>query len=878
LTPVTSGYKSLQTRSAAKRLENIYFARIGSNDDPVAAAKRVAGYRAIDYAEPMYYHYTTVIPNDPSYLQQSFFDLIEAQQAWDVVKGSEGSVVIAIVDGGTDIDHPDLMSNIWTNPGEVPGNNQDDDDNGFVDDIHGWNFANDSNDPTGLANTPGNADHGTHTAGLAAAVTNNGIGVAGASWNAKIMAINVSSDHEDLTLGHLTKGILYAMNNGADIISLSLGHSGGASAFEQDLINTATDMGIAVIAAAGNDNNSIPHFPSSYKNVLSVAATGNTDRKAGFSNYGPTVDVTAPGFQILSTINNGLYGEESGTSMSTPIVSGLAALLLTQHRDWIGVQALEQIRVTADDIDDLNPSYRGQLGFGRVNARRAVTEVSPSIRVTGAQFSDQNLDGIIQPGEQVEIALTVRNYLATSDPFTLTIEHTDPNVTLAANSISGSGLGTLAEVTLPPIVATISENAPSGHPVNFSVQISAGVYQDRDSFRLTILPTFGNLAGNNIGVTVTNVGRIGFGDPNDSGSGIGFTFENGPNLLFEGSIIAGTGPQKISNAARNAVSFDDDFSVTTDGEVQIFTPGIIADQESLTRFDDSKANDPMNIRITQETYASDAAENTDFVVFRYNIENLGMAALQNFHFGFFFDWDLDAETFATNVIRWTENKRLGYVYDSGTGPGTFAGVSLLTDGGFSFRAIHNDETHQNNPSWGVYDNFTDAEKWEAISGGVVHTNAGPADVSFSIGTGPFTIGSNELLEVAFAMIAGTNETDLHLNADRARAYWESTLTTAVEDGKTLPAQFSLAQNYPNPFNPATRIIYDIAEGGDVRLTIFNLKGQEVTVLVAGHQSRGTHRVTWDGRDRNGRLMSAGLYIYRLESGNFVESRRMLFLK
>src|SRR5262249_41755021 len=137
-------------------------------------------------------------PNDPSYVfQANYFNSMKFPASWDIAKGSQGQAIVALVDGGTQWLHPDLQANVWTNPGEIPGNGIDDDHNGFIDDVHGWNFANDSNDPTGLPATPTNGAHGTHTAGIACAVTDNGAGVAGTSWNAKLMPINASSPSND---------------------------------------------------------------------------------------------------------------------------------------------------------------------------------------------------------------------------------------------------------------------------------------------------------------------------------------------------------------------------------------------------------------------------------------------------------------------------------------------------------------------------------------------------------------------------------------------------------------------------------------------------------------------------------------------------------
>ena len=169
-------------------------------------------------------------------------------------------MIIALVDGGTDIHHRDLQQNIWINDGEIPGNQVDDDGNGYIDDIYGWNFVNNSGDPTGSEITPVNQDHGTHTAGIASAVSNNHTGVAGMAWNAKIMGINCSDPGTDRTILYGYEGIKYAAENGADVINCSWGRSGIYSSFEADMIAYATSLGSVVVAAAGNEASTSPQL------------------------------------------------------------------------------------------------------------------------------------------------------------------------------------------------------------------------------------------------------------------------------------------------------------------------------------------------------------------------------------------------------------------------------------------------------------------------------------------------------------------------------------------------------------------------------------------------------------------------------------------
>lgn len=886
LKPVLSETRKRRSAAVELGLDRVYFADFNANVSPSLVAEDLQQDANVEYAEPKYVHRLAAIPNDPSYSDQDFFTTVKAAQAWDVVKGEQGNAIIAIIDGGTDLDHPDLRANFWVNAGEIPGNGFDDDNNGFTDDVNGWNFANNTGDPTGLSNTPQNADHGTHTAGIACAVTNNGAGVAGMSWNAKLMGLNVSSPNSDRSLTFGYEGILYAVDNGAHIISLSWGRGGSASAFEQEVIDYAVNAGAAVIAAAGNDNASALYYPAGYRNVVAVANTNTNDVRNGFSNFGTWVDVAAPGTNILSTWNNGRYGSFSGTSMSCPLVAGLVALVKTQHPAWTGTQAVEQVRVTADNIDTQNPGFVGLLGRGRINALRAVTESGPSLRIAGVTFTDGDGDGIIEPGESVTVQVKIINYLATAANVNLTLSESDPYITVNTAVAAIASLGTLEEKTpAAPFRFTVAGNAPSGHPIDFVLDISAGSYSDRDRFSLTVLPTHGSLSVNNIETTVTNIGRLGYADSDQSARGVGFKYQGGPTLLFEGAIICGNSISRISNAARgvfvnNQLTFDKDFTVAAGGDLRIFRPGARSGEESAGIFEDKAANSPLNIRITQETFADTGAAYEDFILLRYTVENLSAAELNNFYFGYFLDWDIIAGSGAGDIAAYDGNRRLGYCYNTTTGPRTYAGMSLIEGGNTSFRAIYNDQNAAANPTWGIYDGFTDAEKWESLLGGVSFTSAGPEDVSFVIGAGPHRIPANGKLTLGFAVLAGGNLQDLQANADAAVQFWNALFTTAVEEGPApaRPRAFALEQNYPNPFNPETAFEFRLPQPAQIQLDVFDLTGRRLRTLAQKKLAAGVYKEKWDGKNDAGEPVPSGVYVYRLRAGSFVQSRKMILLR
>jgi subtilisin family serine protease len=331
----------------------------------------------IEYAEKAPLYKVSYLPNDihPS---QWALSKINAIQAWDISKGS-AQITIAIVDNAVSTTHEDLKENIWVNPNEIPNNGIDDDLNGFVDDVNGWDVADNNNNPNPPDSFSSNSyfTHGTHCAGIASATTDNNKGVAAIGFNTKIIAVKCSRDNsadEGRTLSHAYDGVYYAIQAKADIISMSWGGSSGSFLTGENIINAANALGIVLISAAGNNNHSEKHYPAAYNPVISVGSTDQADLKSSFSNYGDWVDLMAPGSSIYSTLSgaNNAYGTRSGTSMSCPMVAGLSALVLEQNPGLSPTQVKNILMNGCDNIDLLNPGHSGKLGAGRINAQKTL--------------------------------------------------------------------------------------------------------------------------------------------------------------------------------------------------------------------------------------------------------------------------------------------------------------------------------------------------------------------------------------------------------------------------------------------------------------------------------------------------------------------------
>jgi subtilisin family serine protease len=281
---------------------------------------------SVEYAEPNYlYHSDATGANDPLFSQQwalqNVLDTdVEAQDAWDTSTGSD--VLIGVLDSGIDRTHPDLVDNIFVNPNEIAGNGIDDDGNGLVDDVHGWDFAYNTNDPSDALG------HGTHIAGIIAARGNNGIGIAGLNWTARLLPIKCLRDSGLGSLDALLNSIEYARSMGVRVINASWG--GPKSIALADAIRMVERDGILFVTSAGNDASPYgTEYPASYDidNIISVASIDSSGALSSFSNYGSTIDLAAPGNSVLSCKPGGKYVRKSGTSMAAPHVTGAAALV-----------------------------------------------------------------------------------------------------------------------------------------------------------------------------------------------------------------------------------------------------------------------------------------------------------------------------------------------------------------------------------------------------------------------------------------------------------------------------------------------------------------------------------------------------------------------
>ncbi len=451
-----------QARSATNTgLEHLYRIQWNSAIGVEQAVAALSADAAVAYAEPDYIARPALAPNDPLFAQQWWAASTHLPLAWDATTGAL-TVTIAVVDGGIDLDHPDLQSRLWTNPGEIADNGVDDDNNGFVDDFNGWDFVYASN------NLQDENGHGTEVAGVAAATGSNGQGIAGVCWGCRIMPVKVMQPSGVVNYSALARGIAYAAAKGAHVINLSVGGYADSKTLHTVIQDAA--LTAVIVAGAGNDSVATPFYPAAYPEVLAVAATDESGQRAALSNYGNWVDLAAPGVNIVTTFDGGTWGATSGTSVAAPVVSGVAGLVKSLHPNWTSNQVAAHVRQTAAAIATGSALDANGVGAGLVDAAGAVQPPQIALVIEGYALNDV-AGGVVAPNStNNQLVVQVRNTWYDAGDVHGQLSSSDPAVTVVEGA---AAFGTLA--------TGVAANSPT-----LRFNLGAAAYDSAVPFMLTL--------------------------------------------------------------------------------------------------------------------------------------------------------------------------------------------------------------------------------------------------------------------------------------------------------------------------------------------------------------------------------------------------------
>jgi serine protease len=798
---------------------------------------------------------TFIDPNDPDTDLLWALDKVEAPAAWNLHQ-CQGTVLLAVVDTGCQRDHPDLAANLYTNIAEQQGQaGVDDDGNGYIDDIQGYDVRDQDNNP---GPEPGDISHGTHTSGTAACVTNNNTGVASIGWNPRLLPVRAGHSRS-ISAG--IEGIHFALASGARIISCSWGGD-SYSFYEQTVIEGALAAGSLVVAAAGNNGNTVPHYPATYEGVLAVSSLDENDILAPGSTRGHWVELAAPGVDIWSTINGSSYGSKSGTSMATPQVAALCALVASLHPGWSPQQIREQVIFTCDSVDNLNPGAAGLLGRGRINARRSLEESPATIDLVQVDFEDANGNGIPDLGEAIDLDLRLRVDLGSLSGISATLSSTDARLTITDGSSSYGALSAGQSAIGDGFALTIGTDIPTGTRVELVLTITAGGgFVHHESFPLVVAPIHATHDNSNLNLTVSSHAAIGYFDFEENEAvGQGFRWPAaGANHLYVGSLLLAHQPSgTVADVASYLSGHAPDFASVPGSLISLSEVG--DEQRISASFNDSPMPVPLGLEVDLLSRTLDRDGLRDAVVLEYQVRNTGDAPLAGVRAGLWMDFDIDG-TWANDTGGWDATHALGYATDSG---GPFIGLLLLSDEAAGYR-------HCRWNDWSA-GGLQDPELISYLTGGFNQTQGTTADDWQCCLAGPdFALGAGAVRSVVFGLVAGATLEALGQNADELRSWWQE--TGVDEPPLPRPTGFARVEISPNPFNPATRIDLDLDRGTRVAWTVYDLTGRRLLDSPETLLPAGRHRLPLDLAEA-----ASGVYLLTVFLDGVPRTHRITLLK
>ncbi len=836
----------------------------------------------------------------PSDTVQTSLRVIGADSMWALGYTGAGRLLCSF-DTGVDGAHP-ALSHSWR------GNNGYTWQESWYSPVDGDSFPH-------VVTNSSSPQHGTHTMGTMVGrddATGDTVGVAPeAEWIAAAVV--------DVPSGNILDAFEWAadpdgnpntITDVPDAVSNSWGYTQESLGCEDvfwNAIDNLEALGVVVVFACGNEGN---QGAMTIRNPANRATSPYNSFAVGMvyptipgfpvhnrSSQGPSdcdgvslkPQVVAPGVDIRSTIPvvNGSYGLSTGTSMACPHVAGAVALLREYNPNAPVDSIKKALMETAIDVDVAGPDMKSGYGMIYIPAALEVLVPNNEPSIFIADISEPSPD----PGDTFDVEITLSNSGLGLTDVAATLRTVDEHVTLLDSFWMFGNLpqnGTAAN-TASPYRIVVSGSAVEAEELTFTLAVSgSGGYSDEiplvfsvrenpPSTRSTFIHDVGNVA-----FGLSNYGQYGFADSSIVWKGLpGFVWPNdgsGGNNLFEMALLIATDSTHVSDAARNRINVpDNDFEVTTGGNVVFVDGGTYADQESFCSLDDSRAENPIGVKVHQHSLAYADDTNDDYILLIFQITNTTTQTIGNLHVGIISDWDWPwADIFNAgddDRVGFNADADLGYMYnaDSIKNP-DYRGVAVLnTMGATAFRAIKNADY-----MWDG-DGFTETEKWDILTGGINPSSSyllNP-DHSNLIATGPFTLAVDDTVEVAFAVIGANSVSDMITRAALAKAKYEGVSSDSESDDaeEQLPTGFTLYQNYPNPFNPSTDIEFYLDRSGQVELTIYNLLGQKVETLIDEYLGFGMHKIHWTASG-----LASGIYFYRINTASYSEIRKMILAK
>jgi len=823
---------------------------------------------------------------------QPNLEAIGAPQAWADGLTGEGSIICSF-DTGIDGMHPALYDN-WKG--------------------HDGDFSAAWYDPFGLQSFPHILPeagpflqlHGTHTIGIMVGHDDNSgdtIGVApDAKWiSAAVIDLPYVSIIEAFEWAADPDGDPNTFDDVPDVINHSWGTLNeivGCNDYLWELIDNTEALGIVNIFAAGNSG-SLPQTianPANRANdSLDCFAVGNfnhltsTDNKiVSKSSRGPSdcdgvsikPNVVAPGISILSSIPDGEYDWMTGTSMAAPHISGAVAILRQYAPNSTPAEIKEALLASCTPYPDAGSSPNNDYGWGLINIPAAIDYLTPTfasdLRISYFEGS------LADPGETVTGDLAIINNGQIVYNVFGNVTGSDEPLTVLTTTINFGDVDSGQIVTGDiQFQVTVDDTVSAGQILTISMTLSGDNDYSKD---LKIFVRVGEKEGlgkpgffthetGAISFTVSDFGQYGFGSnsffPLDEA---GFSFNGSNNHLFEAAFLVGVDADHISDGARNfATNSDNDFAVKEGGGMVVSEPGQKADQETVSIFNDSFAENRLGLEIRQRTYGWNNYPDNNFILLEYSIKNSSDVAINNLYAGLFFDWDIISYL---NCGGYSSDENLGYMYllDGYNVDSDYRGLVILNPEGVASYRLRDNSVSE-------YSIWLESDKFAALSEGLVDiTNLSKVDLAQIISTGPFNLGAGQSDTAVFAVVAANSLDSLKLAAIGAENKYHLTTDIQYTENDQIPDNLYLFQNHPNPFNPSTTIDFVLRKHQDVNLSVYNILGKKIINLIEKKLPAGFYSIKWDGVDINNNRVASGIYFYRLLVADNSMTRKMVLLK
>ncbi len=799
--------------------------------DMEALAAEAAQFKVVEDVCPDWLYVFDYEPNDPSYTAQWWLRKIDAPDAWNITRG-DTAVLVGALDTGIDWNHPDLIDNIWVNPGEDIDDNHypvdttlgfwdtpgtfgdwdqiDNDDNGFINDFIGWDFvASGSVWPGEDGSTPDNNPmdfngHGTGCYGAMAAVSDNGVGGASVAYESRMMSLRsgyTSSDGVGRTsLTAAANALAYAVDKNVDIINMSFGGN-TPSNFMDNAIQSAWNNNVLLFGAAGNDGVSSRHYPADYDNVISVAALNSNDQRSGFSNWGNWVDVAAPGENCFTPWFDDGYDSWQGTSVASPIAAGVGALVISMFPEAGNSVWSEYVISTTDPLNTDHP-----VGSGRVNAYQAITQnYWPELVIESWSISDPDGNGHPDVGEEVEVTFELSNAPGWQEAELIMaeIDFTLPGVDFGTQSVMLGNLAPGASIDNldNPLTFTVPEGDMDGifNQLDLSISCGPNEYEIGESVRLMLgtppIIFVDDDGGDNLDrFLVENLDEQFYNYLHWDVAALA-SAPSGDYLSEFEAIVWMTGE------AENPLSDDEITALETamDNDVNLFLFGQTLDEQ-----------------LSGTSFYSD-----------YLYAQSGEGVTQN---------------------------ALDPVPGAG-GPVIENGSLVLVGPGGASNSVDPDVIEPITPAVAAYQYFGGEDV-----GGIFYDGETRKHVYFAF---------------AFEAVSGAGSTTPRLDVVNAiiTDWWDLTDVEDEAEPVAVPGDFAIASVYPNPFNPATTVEIAVPRTTTVEVAVYDLLGREVATLHRGSLAAGAHSFSWSAEH-----MASGLYFAVMQADGQRHVARMMLTK